>query len=345
MIKELKLIAKKAYTEGIYTLSGKETSIYFNGRIKKLLGENPVISRYELTYRLCEVGPGKIRFDPDLIDSILNTSFIKNDDSLSFLTQSGYLFFLNLPLENNFAKNIISSKIKALDSIKKDLNDKNLKKKTIEIIKKSFDSDIKCKNAELLDNAIQLHFSFNNVNFIMKYITTDLWIYPYSQEIWTLYKDSKEQQAFPVLITPRIQGICYSLFKLIGMLAFNPYKIYISSKTDTEIKKIIYPTARRKEFKPGKFEPIEADFKKGNDAISCFFNILNKMSNTDELVKFTKHREKIQNKMDSIGYNFENLDSLKEILDLLPKYKLYKFVENWYLKRKKILQEISGLNP
>jgi plasmid replication initiation protein len=49
--------------------------------------------------------------------------------------------------------------------------------------------------------------------------------------------------------------------------------------------------------------------------------------------------------MDFIGCNFGELDSLKGILDLLPKYKLYKFVENWYLKRKELLQEINELNP
>lgn len=343
-MKDSELIAKKAYTEGIYTLSGKEISIYFNSRIKKLLKKNPVISRYELNYLLCEVGPGKVRFDPVLIDSILNTSFIKNDESLGLLTQSGYLFFSDFPLENEMANSIITSKIRILKSIKEDLNDKNLKKEIIKIIKKSLGPDIKCKNAELLDDAIKLHFSFNNVNFIMKYITTDLWIYPYSQEIWTLYKDSKEQQEFPILITPRIQNICYSLFKLIGMLAFNPYKIYISSETDSKIKKLIYPTEKREEFKPGKFEAIEKDLKKGNASISYFLDILNKMDNNDELAKFTKHREQIQDKMDSIGYNFGDLDSLEKILGLLPKYKLYKFVENWYLKRKKQLQEINGLD-
>ncbi len=345
-MKELKLIAKKAFTEGIYTLSGKEISIYFKTRIKKLLKENPVISRYELNYLLCEVGIGKIRFDPVLIDSILNTSFIKNDNSLGLLTHSSYLFFSDLPLENEIVNSIISSKTKVLKSIKKDLNDKNLKKKIIKTIKKSLGADIKYKNTELLDNAIQLRFSFNNVNFIMKYITTDLWIYPYSQEIWTLYKNSKEQQSFPILITPRIQSICYSLFKLIGMLAFNPYKIYISSKTDSKIKKLLYPTEKREEFKPGKFEPIETDLKKGNNAIRYFiYNILNKMNNSGELLKYTKHREKLQNKMDSIDYNFGNPNSLQKILDLLPKYKPYEFVENWYLKREKLLQEINGLNP
>jgi len=291
---------------------------------------------------LCEVGKGTIRFDPILIDNILNTSLIKNNNSLDVLTYDGYLFFKNPNLKIDIANNIMIAKTKAIKSLQKGLGDKNLKRKIIKMIKRSIDADIKNKGTKLLDNSIQLSFSFNDVDFILRYIIIDLWVYPYSKEIWALYKESKEEQSFPILITPRIQTICYSLFKLIGMLGFNPYKTYVSSETYSGVERLFASSEERIDFKPGKFKPIETDLKNGNGALEYFFyNIIDKMIDSGELFKYLEKKNKLQEKMDMVNYNVEDFKSLEKVFDLLPKYKPYEFIRGWYIKRKKLLQELN----
>jgi len=183
------------------------------------------------------------------------------------------------------------------------------------------------------------------LKFLIRYITNDQWIYPYSNEIWSLYKDSNEKDYFPILVAPRVHGICYSLFKTIGMLGFNPFSIYVYKRTLEKIKKVSLPITAPIDFRPGTFIAIEDDLKRGNDALRYFVdNILVNIVNSKKHNQFTSSRRKLQDKLSAHDYEILDLITLQRVIEFFPQHRLTEFVEKWCMKRNKMIVRLRKLS-
>ena len=362
MKKNKETIDGRAYKYGIQTLGSEELVLYFIHRIKNFLSKNAVISRYELNHLLCGTGKGTIRFDPVLIDLIENENFHELTTDIEHLTTADHTFFCARHLDEQFLESIVKAKINLIQSIKRDFSNMQLKERIIEIVKNTMDPSTDVIGEKILSNSVQVSVIINNLKFLIRYITDDQWIYPYSNEIWSLYEESCQQSGFPVLIAPRIQSICYSMFKIIGMLGFKPLEIYIFKNTLKQLDNFMKTFGTTIElapessvsfrddinqcydFRPGFLTAIEEDIYNGNNALRYFIdNVLKNIINSNKHVTFTEARKNLQCKLTEDEYNTANLAVFSKILKLLSENKLSDYINKWYTTRMAIIENFKNV--
>jgi len=74
-----KEIIRKLDNEKLYNLPFEEICIYAVYRLEELIKQTFVVSLDEVKYRFCEAGHGNRRFDPLILDIVLNTKFFTEE--------------------------------------------------------------------------------------------------------------------------------------------------------------------------------------------------------------------------------------------------------------------------
>jgi len=362
MVKKIEGIARQAFHLGIFSLSPSELIQYYIFRTSRFLKNNCIISQLEHNYLMCETGLGKIRFDPELNDILTKKIYKIIDKKMELLILNNYIFFCKQNLKEDIRNSIINEKLKLMELIQSDYNNAQLKSDISNILIKTLKPKAQIGKVELLSDSIQIEFTLEDIKFIIKYLIGNKWIYPYSQEIWSLYHECKMRNLFPVVIASGILGSCYSLFKSIGILGFKALDIYVYKKTLTECNNFIisYGTALEEgtssslHFKTSIDHPydftihsmavIEDGLQNGDNSLKEFTDsVLTKLISNKNYLKFITTRNKLQKELTEDDYNIIDIDTFPKILNILPKNKLIAFTRNWYRIRKKLLDDIDAL--
>ena len=215
MKKEIKPIFKKLKKYHISFLSAIELKIYFEYRIENLLRKKIVLVKNELEYLFGETGPGNLRIDPELT---------------------------NLLIKENSFMHIQYSKIPEIQEIL------NTKQKIEKIIKEKQNSEIVLDFfTELLKNYLQnvkliskepliIAGSFNDIPLSIL-IKNGKWIMP-NAELFSFFMSCQTNNYLPIIISKKIHGALFPVFKNLSVLGCNTYKIYLPKYTEQLINKI-----------------------------------------------------------------------------------------------------------
>lgn len=217
MKKQLKTVINKLNKHPISSLTTEELGMYFEHRLEKLIHDKKVLTRNELTYLLSETGPGNRRIDPRLIPL-----FIDQDIFTSSL-------YATLP------------EIKKLkdrkEKVEKYVLTQKESKDTKELIIKLVGSYLK-KIKLISDDPFIIEASFDGTP-ISCLIRNGDWIFPDS-ELFSFLKTAQEQKRFPVVISKKISGILFPVFKGLSILGLNLYKILLPEEGEKLIMTSVY---------------------------------------------------------------------------------------------------------
>jgi hypothetical protein len=194
---------KKLESSHLHTLSGAEFRAYFEHRIKNILVNKFALTGNELEYLLCEVGPGNLRTDPEFVPLITKKA--------SFIFKDTYYPDL---------EDLLNKKIDVENYILKSINSAGTQR--------------------LLFNIINPYITHAHITSIEPFIIAGKfegipvscliqngkWILP-NKELFTFLQKCQTQKMFPILISKKISGILFPVFKNISVLGFNAYKVFL----------------------------------------------------------------------------------------------------------------------
>lgn len=81
------------------------------------------------------------------------------------------------------------------------------------------------------------------------------WVFPHSSEVWQLIQKSEETGLRPVILARTLYGLCFPLFKILGLFGGNIYSLYLPEAIVAAID----------EFNAKSWElPIKIKFSPGN---------------------------------------------------------------------------------
>jgi hypothetical protein len=206
MEKKVKKIVRK---RSVNALSRSELSSYLKYRVNNLLKNNGVLTKRELTYLLCEVGPGKMRMDPELLD-IAGVAFLIKSKSLQ---------------QNNDSKT--KSKIEKL--IVKDVLSSSIKDKISVLLTKCFEEVNRVK----INKKTYYKCKYKDTPTIIL-IANGEWVMP-DNNLSEFLTYAKNHNLQPIIIAKKVHGMLFPLFKLIGVLALSTYTVLLQGKTISKI--------------------------------------------------------------------------------------------------------------
>lgn len=228
-------VMSKVKQSSVFRLSSEELCIYLAGRLVDLIRRESVVEHDELRYRLCEVGPGNLRFDPLSVNI-----FIDSRKGQDLLTENGIklkddYFHSNI---GTLKAEILKVKSKIIESVNKQIYSQRtsmlLKQKLEELFKGSNYSIVKSLvNKNYLEFVIKMRKQTGSV--LVRVYNTNEWLYPDSWQIWDIFQKANMEHCGPILIAPKIHGSCFPLFKALGVLARTTYSPFTEQSMD-EIK-------------------------------------------------------------------------------------------------------------
>lgn len=230
----LNSIKEKLLNSSLNALDRDELTIYLAYRIQNLVRKNCVLFDIELKYLLCECGQGKLRFDPELLQILLNeVCKIKTTLKANYLNEESTFSYNILP--RDLLGSIAKKKFEFIKLIEKSTLKKDyFKNLSIILSKLSRLAKIDNHDIELHQHHIQLAGTINKKNILIHFYPNS-WLYPYGPEIWALLANASHTKALPIIIARKIHGISFPFFKEVGMLGFNTYTLLLPENI---IKKI-----------------------------------------------------------------------------------------------------------
>ena len=273
--KATKPIIKKLADNSVFTLSPEELCIYGAYRLLNLLDEYEVAYIDEVRYRICEIGPGRRRFDPLMLDIVLASKFFREN------VDNQYMYHR----ENWFYSGGSSSEIKVKgikEAIINDVYASSSSERLFEAIKKRM-YGITTKNGySVLDmevdknqKYVQLEIKRKGQALLLRVYNSIEWIYPDAWQIWRLAEDASEKKCVALLVAPRIHGSCFQLFKALGLLARTNY-YFFTEKSMNKIRKGII-----------KSDMVDIDLSLGKIASPSEDAFANSFSNIEHLLTQT----------------------------------------------------------
>ena len=217
MKKQLKTIINRLNKYPISALTTEELGMYFEHRLDKLIHDKKVLTRNELTYLLSETGPGNRRIDPRLI-----SLFVDQDILISSL-------YATLP-------EIQKLKDQKEKTEKYILTQKG-SKETKELIIKLIGSYLK-KIKVISDDPFIIEAGFGGTP-IFCLIRNGGWVFPDS-ELFSFLKTAQEQKKFPVVISKKISGILFPVFKGLSVLGLNLHKTFLPKDGEKLVASAMY---------------------------------------------------------------------------------------------------------
>jgi len=245
-VPSIKAVKDKVIRSSISRLSSTELCSYLSYRLVELINRENIVSYDELLYRFCEVGPGNLRFDPLTVEAFLESKLCEDLFAKKSIERTeGWICFKT----DGAGKISARMKRKISDGIEKSVYSKEclkaLKKDVLKVIEGAgygiLSSIINDKKHYL---EILLISSQPKRRILLRFYNSNEWIYPFSGQIWKLFKEAGNKECIPVLVAPRIHGSCFPLFKAIGILARSTYGLF-SMKSSDEIKESVLNTDER----------------------------------------------------------------------------------------------------
>ena len=217
MKKQLKTVINKLYKQPIHTLTTEELGMYFEHRLEKLIHDKKVLTRNELRYLLSETGPGNRRIDPRIISRLADQDI--------FISP----IYATLP------------EIQKLKDQKEKVEQYMLTHKVSEetnaLIIKLIGNYLK-KIEMVSDSPFVVEAVFGGTP-IYCLIRNGDWVFPDS-ELFSFLKTAQEQKKFPVIISKKISGILFPIFKGLSILGLNLYKTLLPKEGEKLIRSSAY---------------------------------------------------------------------------------------------------------
>ncbi|MDD5131286.1 MAG: hypothetical protein PHH44_01350 [bacterium] len=230
-------VVNKVKQSSVFRLSSEEVSLYLSIRLIDLINRECVVGYDELIYRLCEVGPGNLRFDPLSV-----TIFINSKIGQELLAENG-IEFKNKYFHSHVG-GLNAETLQVKSKIVKSVNQQIYSQKTATLLKQKIESICKESNYLIIESLINKnknHLEFllktrNNAgNILIRIYNTVEWIYPDSWQIWDVYQKANKERCIPIIVASKIHGSCFPLFKALGVLARTTYGPFTEQSID-EIK-------------------------------------------------------------------------------------------------------------
>jgi len=213
MKKELNSIIHKLDRTPLSSLTAKEISVYFEHRLNTILQKKKVLVKDELQYLLSETGPGNRRMDPELLSHLIKSIPSSQYGSIPEIEE---IQKQKETLEKYLLENKNSKYVQDIlfEVIKNNLNNAKIESSTPFIIRGIFNKiPVACliKNGE--------------------------WILP-NKELFSFLIKCQKEKVFPIIISKKISGILFPVFKGLSVLGLNLYKIYLPKDNEKLLNKI-----------------------------------------------------------------------------------------------------------
>ena len=304
---------------------------YLNHRIINLVTTRYVLSDAELKYLLCETGPGNIRFDPEIVGLHLTSKNNTLDISVKHKVVGKNHFLLNPETSEENLADIIMAKSRLLKTI----SSRNTQKKVLELLANQIESVAqKCSVSlsELLITQNTIEFVIEE-KALVRYFTNQ-WIYLHHREMWQLLEKAHELNLGAIILSPKIHGICFPVFKKIGLFGSNTYTLYLLASSLKEIDEFnSFEWAYKVTCTPGNLASVDHD----SQILRFFQSDLSKLHPPG--AKLTKETVAVLSSLD--GQENGQFAAFRTALKPALDKHLHENISEWLERRAKLIQEIS----
>lgn len=218
----------------------EDINVYLTNRIKTILAREIACLRLELHRRLGEVG--RRRLDPRLVDYFLETHLATSKPEIVSIQRDGLIFYTLSDTPEDDLQPVIQEKLTLYKTATR-LKDSP---PNVESVHRMFLAAARRASKQRPDARLRLDlpgapaqstYAFRGLcledrTAFTVFISNNLgWIYPHSPAIWApLGHCSSDEIAVPVIIGRFFHPSCFSLFKTLGILGYQTYKVYFSPK-------------------------------------------------------------------------------------------------------------------
>lgn len=230
-------VINKVKQSSVFRLSSEELCIYLASRLVDLINREYVVGYDELIYRLCEVGPGNLRFDPLSV-----TIFIDSKIGQELLAENGIKFKGNY--FHSYIVGLNAEILKVKSKLIKSVNQQICSQKIWTLLRQKLGKIFKRSNYLVIDSLVNKSKNYlefvlkpenQKGNILIRIYNTNEWIFPDSWQIWDTFQKAYKERCVPILVASKIHGSCFPLFKVLGILARTTYGPFTEQSID-EIK-------------------------------------------------------------------------------------------------------------
>lgn len=204
----------KLESSPIHTLSADEFRAYFEYRINNILSDKLALVGNELEYLLCETGPGNLRTDPEFLPLITKKRT-----------------FLHKRTDYHDLEALLNKKVNVEKYISEHSNSTETQRLIFNVISPYLGH---AQIASIDPLIVTGEFEGIQVSCL---IQNGKWLFP-TTELFTFLQQCQAQKKFPILISKKISGILFPVFKNISVLGLNAYKIFLPETCQKLIKEI-----------------------------------------------------------------------------------------------------------
>lgn len=286
----------KLESSPIHTLSAEEFKAYFEYRINNILSDKLALVGNELEYLLCETGPGNLRTDPEFLPLITKKKiFILKDNVCPELEA------------------LLNKKVHAEQYILENANS--------------------AETQRLIFNVISPYLGHAQIASIDPFIITgDFESIPVSCLIqngkWTLpdiglftfLQQCQIKKTFPVVISKKISGILFPVFKNISALGLNIYKTFLpeaGQRLIEDVKREDLPKIKycnQFYFFTGPKPPDGTETPQETNTIKAFFETILKRNIVTYSDAFTQSKIIVENNFQDTVSHFKKNNPNKNLL-------------------------------
>jgi|GEM_PF-4239452 len=218
----------------------EDINVYLTSRIKTILAREIACLKVELHRRLGEVG--RRRLDPRLVDYFLETHLATQKPKIISMQRDDLVFYTLSDTPEDDLQPVIQEKLTLYQTATR-LKDSP---PNVESVHRMFLTAARRASKQrpyarlrldLPGAPAQSTYAFRGLcledrTAFTLFISNDLgWIYPHSLAIWApLSHCSTGEITVPVIIGRYFHPSCFSLFKTLGILGHQTYKVYFSPK-------------------------------------------------------------------------------------------------------------------
>lgn len=223
--KALKEVLEKVKSSSVYRLYPEELCAYLSVRLVTLINEEYIVNNDGILYRLCEVGPGNLRFDPLSITLFMDSKRGQDLLAANEITLKDHYFYSNIGIHH-------TDLFKIKDNLIESINQQIRSQKTMMFLKQKLESIFKGSGYSVIDfllNKDKNYLEFiiktedQTGNILIRVHNTNEWMFPDSWQIWDIFQKANREHCVPILISSKIHGSCFPLFKALGILARTTY--------------------------------------------------------------------------------------------------------------------------
>lgn len=307
---KLDQIKKKLRKTPLFLLSHEELMTYYFHRLSRLVFNHQVLVPRELIYFMGETGLGSLRLDPEII-------LFLTPEKVFADTQ-----FKTSEYSKLKCKNIINAKLTIQSDIKKELYSQLTNQALVTLYSKYINT-IKIVSS----NPLIIEGLFNGVPILL--ITKNgEWLMP-NNEIISFIKQAYLSNKQPILISKKIHGTLFPLFKDLSVIGGNTYTSFIPKEVFKKVE--IFKQKHENEYPQFKYNErlsaVEETSKvEDNSSTNMLLNFLN--------IHLPKIINEYHNNFISREHNYNNII---EAVAQMKNKKAKKNINLWLNKRLNLL--------